>query len=140
MPSRYHEPNGPGWQVEPTVNWPGLDRVGLIAQPERNRGWVELTPDDARELAQWLIDAADATDAVHLTGRPPMQPDPRTWQIPTIPADVTRLRSHRGITYTRTRPGAPYWHDEDSSNPWSWHEPELLARSGPLTEVTDDHS
>jgi hypothetical protein len=58
----YYEPEGPGYQVVDSVNRPGMDRVGLVTMAKRGRGWVELTPDEARELAAALIRAADDTE------------------------------------------------------------------------------
>jgi len=38
------------------------NRVGLVAQARKSRGWVELTPTEARELARDLERAADETE------------------------------------------------------------------------------
>jgi hypothetical protein len=59
-------PSGPYVEVcanldVPTVGVP--NRVGMIARPRRGRGWVELTPAQARDVAAALIQAADETQA-----------------------------------------------------------------------------
>lgn len=63
---------GPFVEVASNVNLPESgrpNRVGLIAQPYRGRGWVELTPAQARELAATLTQAADETDRTAPTSR-----------------------------------------------------------------------
>jgi hypothetical protein len=57
----YHDPDGPGVEVTDNLR---LDRavVGLIAQPMKGRGWVELTPGEARQVAAALVVAADETE------------------------------------------------------------------------------
>ena len=55
-------PDGPHVTVTPKVNLYGPKKVGLIAQPEDGRGWVELSPAQARALATALERAAEATE------------------------------------------------------------------------------
>jgi hypothetical protein len=40
----------------------GRKVVGLIANLALAHGWVEMTPNQARMIGGWLIDAADETD------------------------------------------------------------------------------
>jgi hypothetical protein len=55
-----HQPDGPHVEIVANVDIAGL-HVGLIAYPRVTRGWVELTPDEARAVARALVRAADET-------------------------------------------------------------------------------
>lgn len=66
----YHGPDGPGVEVTANVR-PGWSVVGLIAQPKIGRGWVELTPAEARLVAAALVKAADETERDPILGGRP---------------------------------------------------------------------
>lgn len=56
-----HQPDGPFVEVAANVDV-ALTRVGLIACPRVTRGWVELTPAEARRVAVALVRAADDSE------------------------------------------------------------------------------
>lgn len=66
-------PDGPFVEVCANVNLPQAgrpNRVGLIARPYSGRGWVELTPDQAEEVAATLVRAARETRRIATEATP----------------------------------------------------------------------
>lgn len=108
--------------------------------------------DDDYIDALWFVYPGDRLNAIidtirHLRADPKLarqligEPRPRTWTMPHIPADVTKLRAATdGSTWTRHPANDGSWVCEDyldpeavSGNP----EIDLIADLGPLTEIID---
>lgn len=53
---------GPLVEVAPNLRLDGPAMVGLIAIPQRGRGWVELWPEEARRIGEALLKAADESE------------------------------------------------------------------------------
>lgn len=100
--------------------------------------WFARAVDELRPGSGSLAEAADYLEAVASgteSTLPAEQPSPRTWELPTVPADVQRLRDALGREWFRL--GTPnLWSYEDYQGSWAIET--LLAARGPLTEVIND--